>query len=67
MLLVTSIVIGALGAVARFRVAAEAYGYKMHALGVSLMIFAVVGVMMSLKPIAAHRLTRSLPPPVAAN
>ncbi len=67
MLLVTSILIGALGAVARFQAAAEAYGFKMHALGVSLMVLAVVGVLVSLRPLAAQRMTRSLGRPVAAN
>ena len=61
MLFVTSILLAALGAVARFHAAAEVAGFKMHALGVSLMLFAAVGVLVSLKPLATHRLSRTLP------
>lgn len=66
MLLVTSIVIGVLGAVARFEVSPEAAGFKMHALGVSLMLFAVIGVLTSLKLISTHRLMRTGPSPQQA-
>lgn len=66
MLLLTSIVIGVLGAVARFQAAAEVAGFKMHALGVSLMCFAVIGVLASFKLISTHRLTESGPSPQQA-
>lgn len=45
MLLATSILLGVLGYVARFEAAREVAGFKMHALGVSLMVFAFLGVM----------------------
>ena len=59
MLLVTSILIGALGAMARFQAAAEVAGFKMHALGVSLMVCAAIGVVVALKPLAARRPTQT--------
>jgi hypothetical protein len=56
MLLVTSIAIGVLGAVARFQAAAEVAGFKMHALGVALMVFAVAGLLVSFRG-TTHRVT----------
>ena len=58
-----SILLGILGAVARFHAAPEVAGFKMHALGVSLIVLAALGVIVSLKPLATHRLTRTSPSP----
>lgn len=66
MLLVTSIVIGALGAMARFQAAAEVAGFKMHALGVVLMLCAAIGVLVSLKPVRTHLVMRTLDPHAAS-
>lgn len=66
MLLVTSIVIGVLGAAARFQAASEVAGFKMHALGVSLMVLAIVGVIGSVKAGALPRFSRTLPAPTQA-
>lgn len=57
MLFVTSVLIGALGALARFYAAAEVAGFKMHALGVSLMVGAIVGVVVACKTRIAPRHT----------
>jgi hypothetical protein len=59
MLLVTSLLLGVLGAMARFQAAAEVAGFKMHAVGVSLMVFAVVGVLVSLKSLTTNLVCRS--------
>ena len=61
MLLLISVLIGALGFMARFQAAAEVAGFKMHALGVTLMLCAVIGVLASLKPLTTQRLTRAFP------
>lgn len=66
MLLVTSLLIGVLGAVARFQAAPEVAGFKMHALGVALMVFAAVGVLASLKPGPMQRWTRAFSAPQQA-
>ena len=49
MRLVTSLLVGALGVVARFEASAQVAGFKMHAIGVLLMVAAVAGVV-SLMP-----------------
>ncbi|MDP1793958.1 MAG: hypothetical protein Q8K63_07445 [Acidimicrobiales bacterium] len=59
MVLLTSILIGALGAMARFEAAAEVAGFKMHALGVTLMVFAFIGIVASFRPDAWLRRRRS--------
>lgn len=47
MRLVTSILLGAVGTAFRFAVSAQMAGFKMHALGVTLIVLAVMGVVAS--------------------
>ena len=55
---VASILIGALGAVARFEAVAEVAGFKMHALGVTLMIVAAIGLATSLQSVMPRLFNR---------